>query len=518
MTVTTTHGRLRGVRGDTAISFKGIPYAADTGGDGRFQAPRPVAGWSGVRDAFTLGDQSPQSTERMPVTPVFSWEGGDPSPFSENCCVLNVYTPGLDTGARRPVMVYMHGGGYISGSGGESILDGSHLARFGDVVVVTVNHRLNAFGYTHLGAFDPAFADAGNAGQLDLVAALRWVKDNIAEFGGDSGNVTLFGQSGGGGKVMALMGMPAASGLFHRAINMSGPWSHVTAASTERYTEEILKTFGLARGDARKLQHVAADALLRARAKAVAAARFEAARPVIDGHHLPAAIMSSQGLALHADVPLLMGSVDTEATFYFRRDRRNFEVSANQMRARIRAQYGLDDTGVQGIVDAYLHDEPRATPPQILAAFASDVRFRTPMISAVEPKADAGRALVYVYNFAWKAPVDGGIWGSPHTVDIPFAFANVDKTADLTGGSPEALEVSRSLASAFVAFARSGDPNNPRMPQWKAYDSASRTSMVVDADCRAASDYHGAARVASAQLPTLDGPTLNRGPLYNYME
>jgi para-nitrobenzyl esterase len=217
-------------------------------------------------------------------------------------------------------------------------------------------------------------------------------------------------------------------------------------------------------------------------------------------------------------VPLLMGSVNTEATIYFRRDMRNFKVSAQQVRERIRSQYELDDAGAQAIVDAYLRDEPRATPPQVLAAFASDVRFRAPMIRAVEPKADAGRAPVYFYNFAWQVPVDGGIWGSPHTVDIPFAFANVDKATALTGGSPEATEVSRSLASAFVAFAGSGNPNNPRMPQWKPYDSITRISMVVDTNCRTAADYHGEARVASARLPVLDGPTLNRGPLYNYAD
>jgi para-nitrobenzyl esterase len=221
MTVETADGKLRGVREGGVVSFKGVPYAAPTGGRNRLDAPQPAAPWTGVRDALHFGDRCPQERETFGDAPILSWYA-QTEPFSESCCVLNVFTPGLDA-AKRPVMVYIHGGGYFTGGGGGAVLDGSNLAGFGNVVVVTVNHRLSVFGYTNLGHLDPDhFGDAANAGQLDLIAALSRVKRNIAAFGGDPDSVTLFGQSGGGSKIMVLMAMPGAKGLFHRAINMSG--------------------------------------------------------------------------------------------------------------------------------------------------------------------------------------------------------------------------------------------------------------------------------------------------------
>jgi para-nitrobenzyl esterase len=493
-------GKLRGKRENGITSFKGIPYAADTGGSNRFMAPRPVAHWAGVRDALQCGDRCSQERETFADTPVLAWYG-QTEPLSENCCVLNVFTPGADA-ARRPVMVYIHGGGYVTGGGGGAVLDGSHLARFGDVVVVTVNHRLSVFGYTNLGHLDPEqFGDAANAGQLDLVAALHWVKNNIATMGGDPGNVTLFGQSGGGSKITVLMGMPSAKGLFHRAINMSGVSGiNVSpAAGTEFYVDEILAAVGVDRANLRKLQEMPAQALLKAREQVVPS-RGEGARPVIDGRHIPAGALTSQGLALHASVPLLMGNVETEATFYFRTDMRNFTVSARQVKARICAQFGVDAAQATGVMDAYRQDGPDRTPADILTALVTDTMFRLPMIRAAEAKANAHQAPVYLYNFGWKAPVDGGVWGAPHTMDIPFAFGNTDKSAALTGTGPEPVEVSRNLMAAFVAFARTGNPNNPRMPQWRPYDVATRTTMVVDVNCRAVDDFLGADRRAGADL------------------
>ncbi|HSW16679.1 MAG TPA: carboxylesterase family protein [Ramlibacter sp.] len=516
--VETASGKVRGATAAGVYTFKGIPYAADTSGPNRFMAPRDVAAWSGVRDALRLGDRSPQGPDGWPKLPALSWLGGDSSPMSENCCALNVYTPNLDAGANRPVMVYLHGGSYTTGSGGEQILDGCKLAKFGDVVVVTVNHRLNVFGYTYLGDLDEDFADAGNAGQLDLVAALRWVNRNIAAFGGDAANVTIFGQSGGGGKVMALMGMPAAQGLFHKAINMSGPWHDVPAAKAARYASELFKQLGGAARDAASLQQAPTQALLHARGAAVRTCGFDGARPIIDGRHIPAGVMSPAGLALHASVPLLMGTTSSEATVYFSRDLRNFKLTHDQLKARIRGQYGVDDADAQALIAAYQQDEPQASAAQVLASFASDMRFRLPMLRAVLPKADAGTAPVYLYNFGWTMPVDGGIWGTPHMADIPFAFANVDRAASMTGGGPDALEVSRNLASAFVAFARTGHPGNERAPSWRPYSSAARATMRIDVDCRQVDDFQGMARIAGASYEGLDGPTLDRGPLFNYMD
>ena len=342
------------------------------------------------------------------------------------------------------------------------------------------------------------------------------MKNHIAAFGGDPGCVTLFGQSGGGSKITVLMGMPAAKGLFHRAINMSGVSGiNVSpAAGTEPYVDAILAAVGVDRANLRTLQEMPAETLLKAREQAVRA-RGEGARPVIDGRHIPAGALAPQGLALHASVPLLMGNVETEATFYFRTDMRNFTVTADQVKARICAQFGVDDAQAAGIMDAYRQDGPGRTPADILTALVTDTMFRLPMIRAAEAKANARQGPVYLYNFAWKAPVDGGLWRAPHTIDIPFAFGNTDRSTALTGNGPQAAEVSRNLMAAFVAFARTGSPANPHMPPWEPYDVASRATMVVELDCRAVDDYLGADRRAGAEL-RLD--PFNRDALVDYRD
>jgi len=516
VTVENEAGKLLGAAERGAVSFKGIPYAAHSGAANRFMAPRPVIPWKGIREAIRYGDRCPQEVETIAHTPVLAWYGQTEA-FSENCCVLNVFTPALDA-ARRPVMVYIHGGGYITGGGGSPVLDGTQLATFGDVVVVTINHRLNVFGYTNLGHLDPEyFGDAANAGQLDLIAALTWTRKNISVFGGDPGNVTLFGQSGGGSKIMVLMAMPGAKGLFHRAINMSGVTGLNVGSSsaTEPYANEILKALSLGKANVRKLQDVPVDALLQAREVALKAVKSEGSRPVIDARHIPAGPMTPQGLAVHSSVPLMMGTAETEATFYFRSDMRNFKVTADQVKTRIKAQFGVDDARADAIMAAYRQDDPNRTAADVLAALATDTLFRVPMIRAAEAKANAGHAPVYLYNFTWKAPVDGGAWRSPHTIDIPFAFGNTDKSTALTGAGPEPMEVSRNLMAAFVAFARTGNPNNPRMPEWRPYDTATRATMTIDTKCRAVNDFRGSDRVASSEL-RLD--PFNRAALFTYKD
>ena len=509
------NGKLRGMRSCGVISFKGVPYAANTGGSNRFMAPQPVANWSGVRDALSLGKRCPQERSALSEVPVFSWYAQSEQ-FSEDCCVLNVYSPALDTHG-RPVMFYVHGGGYCTGGGGGAVLDGSKLAEFGDVVVVTVNHRLNVFGYTNLSHLDAErFGDAANAGQLDLIAALEWVKRNIRAFGGDPDCVTLFGQSGGGSKITVLMGMPAAKGLFHRVINMSGAsgLDVSPAAGTQSHVDHILKELGINKNHLVDLQQLPAQTLIKARLSALAAVR-EGARPVIDGRHVPAGPMAPESLALHASVPLLMGNTNTEATCYFSADMRNFQVNLEQVRSRLQAQFGLDDTQVGALLAEFLKDEPNRSPVDILTAVITDSLFRLPMIEGAEAKASAKQAPVYMYNFVWNAPVDGGIWRSPHTIDIPFAFGNTDQSTALTGTGPEPLEVSRHMMAAFVAFARTGNPNNPRMPAWQAYDAVTRATMTVDLQCRVVNDFHGADRRACLGL-VLD--RFNRSALMTYRD
>jgi len=313
--------------------------------------------------------------------------------------------------------------------------------------------------------------------------------------------VTLFGQSGGGSKIMVLMAMPEAKGLFHRAINMSGTSGTTVAPSeaTRPYVDEMLGLLGVNRTNLRKLQELPVETLLKARQAAVAARR-EGARPVVDGRRIPASPMTPEGLAVHACVPLLMGTANSEATFYFAHDKRHMNLSARQVNERLQAQFGVDATGADAIIAAFRQDAPERTPSDVLVTLISDTLFRVPMIRAAEAKASARQAPVYMYTFAWKPPVDGGIWGSPHAIDIPFAFGNVDRATQLLGTGPEPVEISRTLMASFVAFARTGNPNNPRMPEWKPYDATTRATMVVDVDSRVVNDFRGKDRVAASHL------------------
>ena len=515
VTVRIASGTLAGERRSGTVSFKGIPYADTTAGENRFKAPQPVKPWSGERDATRYGNLAPQI--RNSIGPPMSDWYDQSEPMGEDCCVLNVFSPDLDTAAKRPVLFYIHGGGYINGGGGGAGLDGTTLARFGDVVVVTINHRLNAFGYTALSHLDAEhLGDAANAGQLDILAALRWVQGNITAFGGDPGNVTVFGQSGGGSKIMILLGMPGAKGLFHKAISMSGAagLNVDPAQDMQPYVAALLKELNVDAGNLAALQQVPFQALLDARQRAVTASGLEGARPVIDGRHILTRPMTPQGLANHANVPLLLGHTETEATIFFRSDMRNFNLTEAQMRARMRSVFGVDDAKINAIMAAYRHDAPKMTPSDILIAVASDVQFRLPLTGAAETKSGTpGQAPVYLYNFAWRIPWNGGVLGSPHAVDIPFAFGTMDAAGAMIGSGDGAVETALNMMSAFVSFARTGNPNSARLPRWKPYDAATRTTMVLDKECRAVRDWRAAARHAVADL-RID--PFNRAALYRY--
>ncbi|CAN7279181.1 carboxylesterase/lipase family protein [Neorhizobium tomejilense] len=513
-TVGIRNGVLRGSLAKGAFSFKGIPYAASTAGANRFKAPQPVQDWAGERDATKYGSLSPQFNTGM-SGPLFGWYNQN-EPLGEDCCVLNVFTPDLDRNANRPVMFYIHGGGYINGGGGGAGLDGSNLARYGDVVVVTINHRLNAFGYTNLSHLDAErFGDAANAGNLDIVAALAWVRDNIAAFGGDPGSVTVFGQSGGGSKIMTLLTMPKGQGLFHRAISMSGAagLNVDPAAAMEPYANAFIKELGVDPKNLAAAQQIPMQAVLDARNRAVAAS-FEGARPVIDGKHIVTRPMTAEGLAMHARVPLMMGSTKTEASLFFQSDMRNFKLTDDQMRTRMRTVFKIDDRKVDAIMAAYRKASREMTPSDILVAVASDVQFRLPLTGAAETKSGAsGQAPVYMYSFNWPIPWENGVLGSPHAVDIPFAFGTVNEAGEMTGSGDEAMETSMNLMSAFASFARTGNPNNDRMPKWKPYDTAARTTMLIDAKCEAATDWRGD---ALREVSTLKIDPFNRAALYKY--
>lgn len=509
--VATENGKLRGERQNGISTFKGIPYAAPTDGANRHKAPQPVAGWPGVREATRLGDRCPQELESFSASSLMTWYAQTEAQ-SEDCCVSNVLTPQTDSG-RRPVMVYIHGGGYITGGGGGAALDGGRLAKFGDVVVVTLNHRLNVFGHLNLSHLDTdAFGDAANAGLLDIIAALGWIRRNIAVFGGDPGSVTLFGQSGGGSKIMVLIGMPGAKGLFHRAINMSGAsgTSVVSAESTEAYVDEFLKIICINKPSLKKLRLMSAGELMRARRLALKVVR-DGARPVVDDRHVFGGPMTRRGLDQHATIPLLLGNTGTEASFYFLSDKRHLHLSRSQVMERFKSQFGLTDDQAKELYEQFSEKEPERTPSQILIALISETLYRIPMLNAAAAKACISQAPVYVYNFTWRSPIDGGIWGSPHTIDIPFAFGNADKAVQLVGNDPDAERVSRNLMSAFVAFARTGDPSNTRMPEWPPFDVETQAAMTIDLVCELVYGYRAVDRRAASNL-TLD--PFNRAALF----
>jgi para-nitrobenzyl esterase len=511
------NGKLGGVKDNGAISFKGIPYAADTGGANRFMAPRPVANWTGVRDATQWGDRCMQPVLQFPTA--FAWYPAQGTPLTENCCVLNVYTPDLTASARRPVMFYIHGGGFSRGAGQGAYLEGGNLAKFGDAVVVTLNHRINAFGYTNLGFLNPDFADAANVGQLDLVAALQWVKTNIHIFGGDPGNVTLFGQSGGGSKINTLLVMPAAKGLFRRAINMSGStqFEIVPSSATEPLTAQILKTLEIDKSNLRKLQEVPADKLLAAHYASVRALKTDDSQPAVDGRHVVASPISPDGLAMHASVPLMFGETESEAR-WFMRDLRNFKVNEQQVKARIMGQYGVDEAKASATMAAFRKNAPDRSAADVLMAVASEGLVRVPMHRAADAISSSKHATLYFYDFAWMSPVDGGIWGSPHTADIPFAFGTVDAAAAMTGGGAAPTQISRAVMSAFMAFARTDNPSNPAMPEWKPYDPTNRQSMLIAEKPQMVNDYHGDDRIASLALGNQSVGEIGRGPIFQYSE
>jgi para-nitrobenzyl esterase len=514
VTVEVANGKLRGLRENGAISFKGIPYAADTGGKNRFMAPRPVRNWAGVRDATRFGDRCPQAGAAG------AEDAANQGPaYSENCCVLNVYSPDTNRNARRPVMVYIHGGGFHSGAGDSPSIDGRNLAKFGDVVVVTVNHRINVFGYTNLGFLDPDFTDAANAGQLDLIAALKWVRNNIASFGGDPGRVMLFGVSGGGSKIVTLSIMRGAQGLFHRSINMSGTSAYAMepASASEDVTRELLKRLNINDGGLRKLQEIPSEQLLTASAASLAALNRPASyRPVIDARHIHYSPLSVEGLAMQAAMPIVMTSTATEATWLLAGDPRNVQVTPQQVKRRISAQFSLDDAKAAAIMDAYQRVDPDRSAWDVLVAIGTDAMIRVPMRQAADALANTGRSPVYVSQFTWRSPADGGIWGAPHAIDVPFAFGNLDVHRLTAGGGPQAWQTSLNQMSAFAAFAGSANPNNDRMPGWTPYNATQRSIMVVDETCQLVPDFGGGDRLASEALPEQDPFTLVSGPLFRY--
>ena len=489
-TVATTAGKIRGSHGKGVYTFRGVPYAASTAGAGRFQPPAKLAPWSGTREATALGPRSPQLLSAFHGFVPHEVEVMDRDErMGEDCLVVNVWTPTLERGRKLPVMVWLHGGGFTSGSGGFIIYDGIELARKHEVVVVTVNHRLSAFGYLYLAGFgSERYASASNAGNLDIVAALEWVRDDIAAFGGDANNVTIFGQSGGGGKVSSLMAMPAAHGLFHRAIVQSGAdVKGISREAASHNAESYLARLNLTPKQLDKLQDIPLEQLIKAtEANGGPPINFG---PVVDGHSLPTDPFDPTAPAMSASVPLLIGTVETEVTFFPGQQMDPIDAAAlhAQVKKLLRS---ASDSDVDRVIAAYRAGRPNASNTDIALIMGSDA-FRAAILLEADRKSAQTQAPVYQYYFTWRSPVRDGKLRTFHTLEIPFVFDNVDAAQAMTGSGADRHPLATRMSNAWVAFARTGNPNHPGLPHWTAYDSTRRATMIFNNECRMVDDPHG---------------------------
>ncbi len=485
--VETARGKLRGLESGGVAIFRGISYAADTSGNNRFMPPQPVEPWAGVRDALHWTDVAPQLPgDRRHVYADLIMVDRNPSGMGEDNLSLNLWTPAIDPTAKKPVIVVLHGGGFYSGSGNSVGMDGEQMARFTDSVVVAVNHRLGAFGFLHLAEWGgDDFATSGTVGMQDIVAALGWVRENVAAFGGDPDRVLVYGQSGGGAKTSVLMAMPGGKGLFQRAGVMSGSALKMMPPEMATATaKRLLDALDIAPGDFRKLQQVPWTTLLETQAGLEAAdrARGEAPRsfaPVVDGIALPRHPWDPDAPAISADVPMIVSSVLDERSYRMG----NFTMDEAGLLAFARERLG--DRASEAVA-AYRAEDPGAKPFLLAARMDSDLTFRKGAFAQAELKARQGGAPVWTYLWTEPSPAVDGRFGAVHGIDVAPSLYNT--RGALNGSSPSANELAAAIASSWAAFAANGDPNNDRVPEWKPYAAPERATMIFDRDLRIEAD------------------------------
>jgi para-nitrobenzyl esterase len=499
--VDTAAGKLRGLRTAQGFAFKGVPYGESTGGANRFRPPLAKQAWAGVRDATAHGASAPQPA--VPLVPEFAWYWPTAA-TSEDSLSLAVFTPALD-GKKRPVLLWLHGGGFATGAGTAPGFDGSHLAQAQDVVVVSINHRLNVFGSLLIDA--PGFApESANVGVLDQVLALRWVRENIARFGGDAGNVTLFGQSGGAAKVTALLGAPAAKGLFHKAIVQSGSglWRLASREKVAQASHGLLQELGLDRANAARIQQLPAEQIVAAYGKLLAkTGGVSEFRPTLDGVVFAQEPYDPAGTPLAAQVPVLVGYAQQEATFFLAGNTANFTLSEAQLQARVQKFLRLSGQATRELLQSYAAQYPGSTASQRLIAVASDYNYKLPTLAFADRQADLGGAPVHAYAFDWTSPARNGVLGAAHTSEVPFIFGTLDAARHLVQDSADQLQVRDRIGAIWGQFARSGNPNSERagVQHWSRYERGQRTTARIGKSWTVVGNPEAHARQALAQVP-----------------
>jgi para-nitrobenzyl esterase len=488
----TRSGEVRGYIHNGIFTYKGIPY----GKANRFEAPQAATPWTGVRSSLSWGPVAPLMDPTTVVQDesefVFTHDWGYPN---EDCLRLNIWTPGIKDGKKRPVLFWIHGGGYVAGSSQElPSYHGESLSKKGDVVVVSINHRLNMLGFLDLSAYGDKYQYSANASILDIRFALEWVRDNISNFGGDPGNVTIFGQSGGGAKVNTLMAMPSAKGLFHKAINQSGSFrmGMLEKTETQRITAEVLKHLKLDATQVDSLQKIPFPVLVDAGKKALKTVEAEMraqGKPVFgfglswgpsrDGALLPYELFSDEAFQLSKDIPLLVGTTKNEFLGSLGAGLSNGTM--DQVTEALKKQYG-DKTA------AYVAAVKKAFPDDKKPSDLLDVdRFFRPgaVFQANKKSGVTGGAPVYMYLFTWQSPVMDGKYKALHCMELPFVFNNIHRCEEMTGGGKAAYALADKMSDAWIQFARTGNPNHKNLPVWGAYNSKNTITMYFDNVCKA---------------------------------